>query len=237
MIEADGSAWLGTVPSPLRAKTRAVLEAPLVARRYWYVFHKVVVPPRTGGPETVFACRELTLDDHHLVDAFGTRRWREGLAAWLDDPDVSIFVAFYGGRPVAYECVSRRTPDSRPFRDVELSHDEVWVRDLYALPGYRARGAVRALQARRSAVLAQLGFCGTVSAVAEDRPALLAATYDSLTWRVEGLDYRRVLLFRSVTIEGDARDRLEQRLRAASRRRAEAAVAEAVPDVPDVLAA
>jgi hypothetical protein len=228
MIEPDGDVWLRTLSSPLRTRTRSVFAAPLTMRRYWYVFHTVLARPATR-PDTVFACRELTLKDHHLVDAFPTRRWREHFAVWLDEPDTSLFVAFHGGLAVAYECVSHGAPDEPPFRDLDLSADEAWLRDAYAIPGYRGRGAIRALRAYRSAVLSQLGFCGSVSAVAEDRHASLAATYDRLTWKVEGLDYRRVLLFRRTAIERDARARLEEQLRVAGRRRAEAAVMDEVP--------
>jgi len=230
MVEFDGNGWLQTVLTARRARLRSALDAPLVVRRSWYVFHKLVAPPAPGNIDGVFACRELTGKDEHLRDAFDRPRWRSEVAAWLDDPDVSLFVAFYAGQPVAYESISIRLPKERPFRALALADNEVWVRDTYALPGYRARGVIRALHAKRNATMAALGLCGTVTAVPVDRPALLAATYDALTWKVESLDYRRVLVFGRTHIEPDVLERLEHRLLVnRQRRRAELPEFESLP--------
>ena len=233
-----GDGWVPTVRAARRARVEAVFTAPLIARRYWYVFHKMIVPPTTGRFDGVFACRELTYHDAHLVDEFPRPQWRREVAAWLDEPETSLFVAFHAGRAVAYEFVSRRVPDEKPFRAIQLAGDEVWVRDTYALPGYRARGAIKALRAHRDSVMGPLGLCGTVTAVAENRPALLAATYDKLTWKVDGLDYHRVLTFGWTGVDRSVEARLEARLREAlRRRRAAAAVAPSIEELEELPAA
>jgi hypothetical protein len=71
---------------------------------------------------------------------------------------------------------------------------------------------MRALKTHRNQVLRELGIDGTLSAVAEDNLASLISTYDATVWKVEGLEYRRIVVLRSVRHDADARARLEARL-------------------------
>ncbi len=192
---------------------KSILGAALTVHRYWYILYKMIAPPPGARTDSEFDCREVTRDDLPLLDTFRPHRSRDEIAAWVEDPETLLFVAFHGDRAVAYDCISLEVPARAPFSRLKLASDEVWVRDVYTVPEYRSRRIIRTLRVCRNAVLGDLlGFRGTVSAVAEDNGASLAASYDSLTWKVEGFDYRRVLTSRHVRVDRDARERLEHAL-------------------------
>jgi hypothetical protein len=190
---------------------RRILRASISVRRYWYVFRKVTAPP-PGELSSEFTCRLVTRADLQALGAFRAHRSLPAFGTWLREHDAWIFVAFDGPRAVAYDCVSRAVPRAQPFARVHLDDADVWVRDEYTLPDYRPRHPMRTLHAYRNAALRELGIGGVVQAVNEDHVGSLAAAYDDTVWKVEGVEYRRVGLMRSVRWHADARPRLHLRL-------------------------
>jgi hypothetical protein len=205
----------------------SLLGASLVAHAYWYIFYKPIAfaaEPFRGD----LHCRLVTLADLPVLDVFAPYRSIRRITDWLREEETWLFVAFDGERPVAYDCVSLATPYRRPFSRVMLADDEIWVRDVYTVPEYRRRHVFRMLRSHRNHVMRELGFRGTVSAVAEDNIASLVASYEQTTWKVTGLDYRRVLLARRIRVDSDARLRLT-RLLAARRAPSKVIDARALP--------
>jgi hypothetical protein len=193
---------------------RSILTVSMTVRRYWYIFHKVTGPPSGAPPSRDFTCRLVTLADLPTLDVFGPYRSLASLRAWLSEPQTWVVVAFDGTRPVAYACVSRQLPSNPPFSRLRLDANDVWVRDEYTIPEYRRQRVMRSLRGYRNQVLRELGVAGTVSAVAEDNLASLVSTYDANVRKVEGLEYRRILVLRSVRRDADVRARLEALLAA-----------------------
>ena len=116
------------------------------------------------------------MKDLPLLGPFHGHRSERELGEWLRDGEVYLFVAFHGGRAAAYDCISLEVPAYPPFSRLTLGKDDVWVRDVYTIPEYRCRGVIRTLRACRNAEMTEVGFRHTVSAVAEDNIASLAAS-------------------------------------------------------------
>ena len=199
-------------------------------RRYWYVFHKVTAPP-SGELADGLSCRLVTLADLPALN-FRPHRSASTLSTWLREHETWVFVAFDGPRAIAYDCVTRDLPDHEPFVRLHLDEHDVWVRDEYTVPEYRRRHVMRTLRTFRNATLRELGIRGTLSVVAEDNLASLVSTYDATVWKVEGVDYRRVGLMRSVRWHADARPRLHLRLGSRAWARAASEVAPSALQAP-----
>jgi hypothetical protein len=197
-----------------RRTVRAVVQGYVFAFRRWYIFYRPIAPgpPPDLGHE--LELRLATADDIEAFAVFEPNRHRREFREWLAE-GAFVFAAFVGGRPVAFQCLSRSVPTGPPLSNLTLAPGQLWTVDAQTLPEYRRHHVASALRAYRNRVLAARGYRESVASVQADNLPALAYAYGGrkrLAERVELLTYVRVLGFGRIRVEPVALAELERRL-------------------------
>jgi len=203
----------------LRRTVRALVQGYVFAVRRWYLLYRPLPAEAPPPPPSPFECRLATLDDLESLAVFEPNRQRREFREWLTSGAL-LFVAFAGGRPVAFQCFARSVPAGPPLSGLTLRPDQLWTVDVQTLPEVRRQHAAAALRAYRDHVLAASGVREYVSSVQDDNLPALAYGYGGarrLVSRVSLLSWVCVLGLRRIRIEADALAKLERRLAAAGR--------------------
>lgn len=196
----------------VRRTLRAGVQAYVYSHRSWYIFYRPI-QERPGRAPADVACRLATAADvEPLAAAFESIRKRREFREWIDEGSW-VFVASKGGRPAAFQRISRVVPAGAPLCSLTLGPGQVWAADAQTLPAFRGQHVATALRDFRDRTFRALGVREYVSSVQSDNLPALAFGWGGnrrLVERVERIDYLCVLGFRRIRRVPDALPALER---------------------------